>query len=343
MPENIYLQDRFYVNLQNESIVWMYHNPDATSGDQFVSNTFDIDMLREAIKECPIGPDSGFEPGPVYDYIAENCRQYLSDVGMIAYDADKEMFESEPTSIGMTHSTMEKILLLFDAKQLIDNYCKKEFDGYGVFDDLKKVGIAYTTTEDDKHEIQVYVNLIDYQTEIYYDGKLLATHKAESLEDYVENTLPYLDFDELVSIPDWILEREKSVHEGPQYMRLEAWGDIYETCLNVNSYVYGGGIALNLLSVGEDCLEPFADITVNLPEQKSGPDCSFIDTNNFPQGEKLIRDYKLGEPTGRIGNSGYCTYPEYRFDMEELGKYCINPQRINDILNPKDKERSDER
>ena len=116
MPENIYLQDRFYVNLQNESIVWMYHNPDATSGDQFVSNVFDINLLKEAFTNCPPAPESGFEPQPVYDYIAENCRQYLSDVGMIAYDADKEMFESEPISIGMTYSTMDKLLIYLRLK-----------------------------------------------------------------------------------------------------------------------------------------------------------------------------------------------------------------------------------
>ena len=37
MPENIYDQDRFYVDLETDRVIWMYHNPDAVSGDQFVS------------------------------------------------------------------------------------------------------------------------------------------------------------------------------------------------------------------------------------------------------------------------------------------------------------------
>ena len=45
MPEDIYKQDRFYVDLQNDEIVWLYHNPDAFSGDQFVRNRFGIDFL----------------------------------------------------------------------------------------------------------------------------------------------------------------------------------------------------------------------------------------------------------------------------------------------------------
>ena len=142
MSEDIYRQDRFYVDLQTDQIIWMYHNPDAVSGDQFVSNKFDIDLLRKAIRECPIGPDSGFEAYPVYDYIAENCRQYLSDVGMDAYEADKELFESQPVSIAETQSTLDRLQLMFKAKELIDQYCVEEFGDPADYSDLKKIGIA---------------------------------------------------------------------------------------------------------------------------------------------------------------------------------------------------------
>ena len=36
--------------------------------------------------------------------------------------------------------------------------------------------------------------------------------------------------------------------------------------------------------------------------------------------------YKLGDPTGRIGHGGYCSYPEYEFDMREVNRYCVNPE-----------------
>ena len=254
MPENIYHQDRFYVNLETDSVIWMYHNPDAVSGDQFVSNTFDIDLLHEAMKECPIGPESGFEPTPIYDYLAENCRQYLSDIGDYSYDGSKEMFESEPISIGMTHTTLDKLELLFKAKELINNYCKAEFGNYASFYDPKKVGIEYTTTEDDAHEIQAYANLIDHQTEVYYDGELIATQKAESLRDYVQNQLPYLDFNELVDIPDWVIDAflEKGLHrEDLQFMQLNAWGQTYDTCIEVGTYVCGSGLAMDLYDICE--------------------------------------------------------------------------------------------
>ena len=92
----------------------------------------------------------------------------------------------------------------------------------------------------------------------------------------------------------------------------------------------------------EGDLEPFSNLTVNINAQNSGPDCAFVDTNNFGSAEKLIREYKLGKPTGKIGYSGYCSYPEYRFDMKEIYKYCINPEDIP-AIEPKKKERSYER
>lgn len=34
-------KDRFYVNLQNDTIEWMYYNPDSNTGGQFVLFVFD--------------------------------------------------------------------------------------------------------------------------------------------------------------------------------------------------------------------------------------------------------------------------------------------------------------
>ena len=174
MPEDIYKQDRFYVDLQNDEIIWLYHNPDAFSGDQFVRNRFGIDLLKEAIEKCPIGPDSGYEAYPVYDYIESSCRQYLSDVGSAEYGDDIILFQTEPFAIALTQTTLDKLQLLFKAKELINDYRISEFGDPAGFSDPAKVGIAYTTTEDDKHEIQVYANLVDFQTEVWLDGENVA-------------------------------------------------------------------------------------------------------------------------------------------------------------------------
>jgi len=345
MPEDIMKQDRFYMNLDRNEVVWMYHNPDAISGDQYVSNIFDKELLEEALKTCPPSPDNDFSPSDAFDFIGSECLQYCTDPDEYAFEVAKEKFESEPDAIGCTNTTVDTLKLLFEARDLIEHYCEQEFGGPADFDDPKRIGIAYTTSEDDKNEIQVYANLVDHQTEVYWDGECIATQKSESLRDYVENQLTGLKFDELVSVPGWVIEEltKTGIHNPDlQYMHLEAWNTVYDTCIEVSTYMYGGSLYMNLLDRCEDGVEPYADITVNLPEYKSGPDCAFVDTNNFSQAEKLIAEYKLGEPTGRYARSGYCTYPEYKFNMDEIRKYCINPQDIK-VPETGKTERSDAR
>lgn len=343
MQVDIYKQDRFFVDLQSDRIIWMYHNPDAVSGDQFVSNVFDSDLLKEAVEKNPIGAATGFEPYGVFDYIAENCRQYLSDVGMESYNADKERFESTPISIGMTHTTLDMLDYIFKAKEYINNYSKEEFNSYADFSDLKQIGIGYTTTEDGKHELQAYANLIDYQTEVYVDGQLVTTGHSESLKDYVENRLFNLDFNDLFDIPDWVLDGAENPYEKVKMMHFKLYGYDYDVCIEVGTYLRGGGLCIQLHNLSEGELEPFARITTNLTDYVPAPGCAFVDTNNVEPIQKLVQQYKLGKPTGRIGQSGYCYYPEYRFDMQEIKKYCINPEDIPAQKKPKNKERGEAR
>ena len=111
-----------------------------------------------------------------------------------------------------------------------------------------------------------------------------------------------------------------------EYMKHESWGQTYDLCIERNEYAVRRGMALQLYCVEDGFREPFADLTVNLPGYLPGEHRAFVDTNNLPEAEELIRKYKLGEPTGRIGYSGYCSYPEYEFDMREVNRYCINPE-----------------
>lgn len=332
VKEDIYSQDRFYVNLEQDCVIWMYHNPDANSGDQFVSNIFDMDLLNEALTE-KASPE--YEIEDVYDFIGSECRQYCTDVGDYAYDIAKEKFESEPDSIGMTYQTVENIKLIFEAKDKIDEYCMGEFAQHADFNDPKRIGLAYTTTEDDKHDIQVYANLPEHRIEVYLDNKQMATQEYDSLRSFVNNGLSNLDFNELTSIPDWVMDRflEKGFYrKDMKFMQLEAWNTMYDTCIEVGSYLFGEGLYLELHDIAEGMPEPYADITVNLEGYPTKGSCAFVDTNNFANAEQLIKQYKLGTPTGRLGRSGYCTYPEYKFDLNEIRKYCINPEEIDQKL-----------
>lgn len=89
----------------------------------------------------------------------------------------------------------------------------------------------------------------------------------------------------------------------------------HNVSIETNKYMFGDNLAIRLIT---DFGEPFATLSVNLPEWTLPNNIAFVDTNNCPWAEKFISDNKLGRPTGMTGTSGYCTYPLYRFDMEKL-------------------------
>lgn len=104
-----------------------------------------------------------------------------------------------------THSTIDNIVrdsVLAYAKQLINSYCRDEFDSEADFSDLKKVGVAYTTTEDGKHTVEAVVNLVDYRLETYVDDKLFKEETYADLKDMIDNCLHSLSFDDLVYLSD---------------------------------------------------------------------------------------------------------------------------------------------
>lgn len=72
--------------------------------------------------------------------------------------------------------------------------------------------------------------------------------------------------------------------------------------------------------------EPYATITVNLPEYKLPASklhgfYTFIDTNNCPFAEQLLLDSGIGIPTGEEAWSGYCSYPVFFIFSANLKKY----------------------
>ena len=92
------------------------------------------------------------------------------------------------------------------------------------------------------------------------------------------------------------------------------WDDVI---LQKREYNYGhtkGRVALQLFSKSEG---PLATISVNLvDEDLTDKDCFFVDTNNCPWAESFLEDNEIAKPTGNLGLSGFCVYPEYRMVMD---------------------------
>ena len=93
------------------------------------------------------------------------------------------------------------------AKWLINDFCEAEYREGADFDDLHNVGLAFTTLTDDELPIQVTADLIDFKITYEFDGEVYNTEQYDSIEDMIENGLTGLDFSDLVSVPDEVIER----------------------------------------------------------------------------------------------------------------------------------------
>lgn len=99
---NLYAQDCFCWETP-WNMVWIYHNEDAASGDQFVKNYITSELLKDAVKE------HGDNVEAVFDCISTCCKQYCIDIGDECYESTKESFENKPFAIGLTEKTLDRL------------------------------------------------------------------------------------------------------------------------------------------------------------------------------------------------------------------------------------------
>ncbi|MCC8029191.1 MAG: DEAD/DEAH box helicase family protein [Lachnospiraceae bacterium] len=88
------------------------------------------------------------------------------------------------------------------AKDLIDEYCMEEFSSPADFDDLRNIGIGYTTVTNNEYPVEASVNLIDFRLERRLNGKEFDTRQYDSLEELISHELYNLDFNDLMDVSD---------------------------------------------------------------------------------------------------------------------------------------------
>jgi len=96
-------------------------------------------------------------------------------------------------------------------------------------------------------------------------------------------------------------------------MKIKQFGGEYEVSVHKANY-YNGNLAITLIC---DNGEPYGIITKNLCDGLPR-DQAYADTNNMPDAERFIKENGLGEFTGATKDSGYCTYPLYKFNLDKL-------------------------
>lgn len=95
---------------------------------------------------------------------------------------------------------------LEEAKRLINEFTIAEYEHESDFSDLHKVGLAYTTLTDFELDVQATADLVDFKITYEFDGEVYNTEHYDNMENMLKS-LEYLDFSDLVYVPDEIVER----------------------------------------------------------------------------------------------------------------------------------------
>lgn len=100
-----------------------------------------------------------------------------------------------------------------------------------------------------------------------------------------------------------------------------AWGTDHPITFRISRYTNNNNLYIGMITWEEDWPEPWSDLTVNL-DAKCAENCAYIDTNNNTDRivEWLITN-KLATLTGEMRSSGFCIYPEMKFNMGKLMEY----------------------
>ena len=91
----------------------------------------------------------------------------------------------------------EDLPVLERAKDLINEYCDREFGTDRDFEDLSSIGLAYTETEDGDIPVQVNADLINFRIDCYLGDYLAERRQYGSLSELITKELEGLDFNEL--------------------------------------------------------------------------------------------------------------------------------------------------
>ena len=95
--------DAFFIDRDNESVTWMYYNPDSNAGGQYVTNTLSFDEIKEAAKTHKSTDD-------FFDYLGSIADQTLADVGTEWFEEAENAFNQTPDYTECTPETMEALI-----------------------------------------------------------------------------------------------------------------------------------------------------------------------------------------------------------------------------------------
>ena len=113
-------------------------------------------------------------------------------------------------------------------------------------------------------------------------------------------------------------------------INMRKYGKDHPMTFELANYADNGSLYVGLITNEAGYAEPWSNLTVNLRGSKwCEPNCAYIDVNNNGDGiiDWLV-DNGFGNVTEKLGVSGFCVYPEFRFNMEKLMEHVVDDMRM---------------
>lgn len=244
-----YCHDRFLIELENGTQFTKYHIYQLPDGDKYHGIRFEsMEQLKRDGVQLNLEDYQLVYEDTVDDFKGNDTLESLftkfnidhpedfrghslsvSDVIVIsvdgkdtAYFCDSYGFEEMPEFFKNKDLSQEKEETpLEKAKNLINDFCVGEYNDEADFSDLHNIGLAYTTLTDDELPVQVTADLVDFKITYEFDGEIYNTEQYDNIEDMVDNGLTGLDFSDLVSVPDEVIDRHSAKEEQPVTLILQ--------------------------------------------------------------------------------------------------------------------------
>lgn len=107
------------------------------------------------------------------------------------------------------------------AKWLINEYCLEVFEEEADFSNLHHVDLAFSSTSDSEHTIEVSANLVDCCLIYQVDGEVTASLQCHDLDD-LSAYLANLDFDEMIAYAEDQYYKQQEQSRSPQVEQVAA-------------------------------------------------------------------------------------------------------------------------
>ena len=174
--------DAFFIDRDNESVTWMYYNPDSNAGGQYVTNTLSFDEIQQAAREYDLAED-------FFDYLGSIANQELADVGSEWFEDAENQFSQQPDFTDCTKATMQSLVAAVSEVPVYDRETEILYSVLGrlKIDDIElgydENGLVARDGDNEWHGAEFYHFLVDEAFVFEDDGSVLGI-RPDLLDDF---------------------------------------------------------------------------------------------------------------------------------------------------------------